>query len=354
MKKLLHIIYRDKFTATYINFMKTIMNSYTHIFITTGDKHTLLLSDYNDVYIIDSYRNITNDFFRNLFQDCDQIIVSGIFGIQKYLVKLPIEILEKVSLQFWGGDFYGYRDLSFGFSKSIWRKIVSRYYLRKVISKCDSLLFLIPDDYYEYLKIINIPKKHFICPVPLEPNEVEDYAMLRDKTISRRILVGNSATKENEHKEAFEIIKLIKDNVEVMCPLSYGDSNYGNEIIEYGKNLFGEKFIPLTKWYEKCQYIDILATCEIGVFNNNRQQALWNIYVMLAMGKKVFIRSNTPMWDWFKELGVHIYDIDSLKMEPSQSIFKMDEIDRVNNMGIIKKVKQNDFEKWSMFFKSNV
>jgi len=97
MKKLLHIIYRDKFTATYINFMKTIMNSYTHIFITTGDKHTLLLSDYNDVYIIDSYRNITNDFFRNLFQDCDQIIVSGIFGIQKYICSNRISRLRSSS-----------------------------------------------------------------------------------------------------------------------------------------------------------------------------------------------------------------------------------------------------------------
>jgi dTDP-N-acetylfucosamine:lipid II N-acetylfucosaminyltransferase len=44
-----------------------------------------------------------------------------------------------------------------------------------------------------------------------------------------------------------------------------------------------------------------LNNIDIAIFNNDRQQALGNIYALLYLNKKVFIRSDTTMWLHFKE-----------------------------------------------------
>lgn len=61
------------------------------------------------------------------------------------------------------------------------------------------------------------------------------------------IIVGNSATLENNHIDTF---KLLDDNVLsdklLFCPLSYGDKLYGNYVIAVGREMFKEKFVPVT------------------------------------------------------------------------------------------------------------
>lgn len=353
MKKVVHIIYRDKFTSGYINFMNLEMKGYQHRFITTGDRDTLQVVDKTLMVYIDNYRNLVKNIeVQRLLKDCDLIITSGIFGISKYLLKLPNEILNKMSLQFWGGDFYEFRDLQFKLSKKVIKKIISRWRLKQLIKKVDSLLFLVPKDYNEYLSILKIPKKHYVVPMPTEPVDENDYVQFTDIECNNRILVGNSATMENQHKEAFDLVKDIDESAEVVCPLSYGDKEYAQEVISYGTKLFGERFIPLTQFYDKKEYIKILSTCSIGVFNNNRQQALGNIYIMLELGKKVYIRKDTPMWDYFESLDIKVYDIASLGYKDDEiEGYSFEEL-RVINSNISKKVKENSLIRWKEFYET--
>ena len=54
----------------------------------------------------------------------------------------------------------------------------------------------------------------------------------------------------------------------MVCPLNYGDINYSKKIIEFGKEFFGEKFIPLTQFLEHDEYFKIQSNCGIVIMNH--------------------------------------------------------------------------------------
>lgn len=107
-KKILHIICNDKFTSDYINFMLKKMTDYSHFFIVMDGKYHLDLIDsnyYAKVKQIDSMKEILSHSCKKIMIDSDKIIVSGIFGFERYLPFLSNKILSKTYLQFWGRRF---------------------------------------------------------------------------------------------------------------------------------------------------------------------------------------------------------------------------------------------------------
>lgn len=135
---------------------------------------------------------------------------------------------------------------------------------------------------------------------------------LKDKKISKNnILVGNSASAENNHLEIFEILKNIKiSNQLIIVPLSYGNQNYKKKIISIGSEYFKDNFNPLKNFLPLDEYISILSSCGIVIMNHYRQQALGNIIASLWLGAKVYINDNITTWRYFKRLGIHVFSID--------------------------------------------
>ena len=273
------------------------------------------------------------------------IIVSGIFGYHKYLPFLPLKILKKTYLQFWGGDFYFYRNTKF-FTK----KYIHKFLLNLCIKKCAAIINLIPDDYNELSKIFPNDKKHLVGTMPNDPRRIKLYEKYdkNHELVLGRIIVGNSATRENHHIEVLKKLEYLKnENIEIICPLSYGDKEYAKEVIRVGKEIFKNKFIPLTEYMDFEEYLKLLLTCEIGIFNNDRQQALGNIYVLLRYGKKVYIRNNTSMWNNFKNKKIVVYDIDRIGEYSKNDLFYMDEKTKKSNYMNIIKIYQSDLIYWN-------
>lgn len=129
-----------------------------------------------------------------------------------------------------------------------------------------------------------------------------------------RILVGNSASWTNNHFEALRILSGMKINLpfKILCPLSYGDSGYAAQVIEFGKNLFNDAFVPLTKFMPPEKYAEFLADVDIALFAHRRQQALGNILALLYLGKKVYIRSDISTWGFLKRHGIKVFDYKEL------------------------------------------
>lgn len=131
------------------------------------------------------------------------------------------------------------------------------------------------------------------------------------------ILVGNSATETNQHFEALDILaKFRDDNIRIYLPLSYGNADfreYGKRVADYAHSIFGDKAVPLTEKMAGDEYLRFLNTIHVGIFNNNRQQAMGNISQATLCGAKVYIRSDTSMWDHFKNLGYTLYKIEDIR-----------------------------------------
>ena len=110
--------------------------------------------------------------------------------------------------------------------------------------------------------------------------------------------------------------KFKNEDIQIYVPLSYGDKDYAKKVIDYGKSLFGDKFIGITEFIPYNEYICFLKNIDIAVFNHQRQQAMGNTINLLAMGKKVYFRECATQKIFFSNLkrkAFKIKDIDVIK-----------------------------------------
>lgn len=125
------------------------------------------------------------------------------------------------------------------------------------------------------------------------------------------ILVGNSASFENNHLEVFDqIVDIDLENRKIICPLSYGNSEYKKHVLKKGYHLFGDKFVPLEEFTSLQEYISVLSTCSIFLMNHLRQQAAGNIALALLIGGKVLLDTRNPLFDHYKNEGFKIFSIN--------------------------------------------
>ena len=128
----------------------------------------------------------------------------------------------------------------------------------------------------------------------------------------RDILIGNSASFENNHLELFELLAMHLDleGRKLVTPLSYGNPWYAEKVIAEGTRLFGGQFVPLTDFLPKEQYIEILDSCGHVFMNHLRQQALGNICIMMLKGAKIYLNPVNPLYTWLTEKGAFVESID--------------------------------------------
>ena len=350
-----HFIVQEKFTSAYINFFKVCMSEYDNRFIIKEIKNSdyiLNLINEEKVYKIKDGKTIRfqKKVTRSL-EESDKIIISGASAWEIGFSILPLKYIKKTVIQFWGADFYNFK-LSTRSLKKILKRDIAFYLFRNV----SSLVFLISGEYEKFVEITSISKNYMIAPMPFDPLNHVDYSLYRGRSNESpylNIMVGNSATKNNCHIDAFR--KLTRfTNIRVYCPLSYGEREYKHEVIKTGKELFGENFIPIQQYMNQTEYLDFLSTMDIGVFNNDRQQAMGNILLLLGLGKKIFLRTSTSMWSDFFSQGYVIFPIDELESVTKEELSFFSPVARKQNITVCDMTDRNALTKeaWDNVLKS--
>lgn len=127
------------------------------------------------------------------------------------------------------------------------------------------------------------------------------------------ILVGNSASKANNHLEVFELLTTQDlSGREVVVPLSYGDPAFRDAVIDRGNELFGSAFRPLVDFLPLHEYAAIVASCDVVIMNQRRQQALGNIGSALYYGAQVFLDEVNPTLGFLRTRGARISSMRDL------------------------------------------
>ena len=141
-------------------------------------------------------------------------------------------------------------------------------------------------------------------------------SLTKNYNLGDSILIGNSATYENNHLDFFEKIKDYKlvEN-EIICPLSYGRNEYRDIILESGEKYFSNKFNGITEFLKLEDYKAMIADCSIVVMNHIRQQAVGNIMIMISMGAKIYLRKENYLFNFFQRSGYKVFAIEDIKDE---------------------------------------
>lgn len=127
------------------------------------------------------------------------------------------------------------------------------------------------------------------------------------------ILVGNSATPENNHLEIFGFLS--NQNLsgkKIICPLSYGDFAYASVLKDKGKACFGDHFLSVDKFMPYEDYINLIKSCSNVIMNHHRQQGVGTLLSLLYLGAKVFLNKKNPLYMFYKEKGMVVFSIDEL------------------------------------------
>lgn len=279
----------------------------------------------------------------------DKLIIHGLFN--KWVIFALFfnkKILKSSTIIMWGADLYIHRN--YESSKKIKDKIID--FMRGYIFRnVNTLGFDMPTDYQLMKEWYKVKRNAFFITYPQPINKELISLALKEKTNSSsitNILLGNSASKENNHLEALEYLSnFSKENIKIYCPLSYGDTEeYKQKVIEKGTLLFNNKFVPITNFMSSEEYAKFFSKMNVAIFNNNRQQAMGNITLASFLGCKVYLRQNTTMWRQYVEVGgCHFYPVETIKEQEIKELKYIDNESIDINKKYFEKLQNKEFMK---------
>lgn len=293
----------------FLLFMKANFNSEIHRYIVIGSPYGTEKHWINDNVSFAPEPLHFDLSQRKILTNCSKIVVHGLFSSRLcWFLAMHKKILAKTYIIFWGGDLYPYRDGQVGLKAKI-----RAPFTKLVIRQAGGVGYLTSGDYEIIKRNVGYQGEHY----PVLYSFANNFSLLQDyqkPAGTPLFLLGNSATPTNRHMTIIDkLAQYMEFDFEVICPLSYGDESYRDAVIEHGARMLGNKFIPLLELMDVDAYQELLAKISVGFINSNRQQGMGNIYILLGTGAKVFLGSQTPMWDYFnKEVGVSVFDISQV------------------------------------------
>ncbi len=244
----------------------------------------------------------------------------------------------KILWVIWGYDLYRYLPIKYydqhtselknaldSKIKSILKKIyyTFQYEIRKaVIKKINYFLSIMKGDIILVNKFFKTKAQwlKFLYPNPIDFEKLDrkgNYWFNKKfsfkKENEKLLLVGNSGASTNNHLDLFlRLSKMKEQNFKIICPLSYGQPKYIKKIIEKGKNLFGNRFIPLFDFLKPEEYYHILKQIDLAIFYHNRQQGFGTINILLYLEKPICMKK-TSIFFHLLEIGILVYSSQDLE-----------------------------------------
>lgn len=341
---IIHLIPKEKFTYGFIRFTNDAFPNKNIWFFVYGQEDALGYKKSNEknVLVFDKITDALKDIRgKTLLDESALIIFNSVFPAARICCEFW-RYRKKAYLMFWGGDIYP-RTKSINVFKSP-EEWINKICLRIAIKYFKGILTLIPKDLRVIERIsAQHGEWHPACLFGLTHDAAENQkkdaltVLASPKPKSPvRILLGNSATRENRHLQALDFLgNFSEQDLVIYAPLSYGDEEYRNEVIKKGKELFSEKFVPLLEYVAFDQYRAFLKTISIGIFNNNRQQGMGNIEVLMRYGAKIYLAVDNPLREEFINQGRITYNANLIEKMKYDDFIKCDRNDLTVNFGFV-------------------
>jgi len=215
----------------------------------------------------------------------------------------------------WGGDVY--YDV---YRPKTWSHDLRERMRHAVIPRIPVISSMVPGD-VEFVREKYGSRATYVeafYPIPMDSRALVPGLDEVNAKTGVTILVGNSGDPLNHHAWVFEALARFRgDGIRVVVPLAYGDPTYVASVIARGREIFGDRFTPLTDFLPSEQYARLIREVDAAVMNHGFQQALGNIIALLLLGKKVYVRGDTTTFGYFQGLGVRI---DDTRLVPQQSL----------------------------------
>jgi hypothetical protein len=354
VKKILHFFRSSQFSEGFVRATNKYCTEQKNVFAIYGEafwpEDNSYLYDKNVKYINVCF-DISKPNFKMYLSSFDAIFVHGLF--EPELCRFFSEnddLLKKLYLYFWGGDI------------PLTGSEENQNAKCKVIKNAAGIVTIFKSDYRRIVDIYH-PQGDWYNVNYADPGLVDStvkYMTPENQINTEDVLIqlGNSATETNNHIELLDILSKFKDEkMHIFMPMAYGEKEYAEKVIKYGKEIFGDKLIVLREFMQQDDYVKYLSKVNIGIFGMNRQQAGGNIHLLFANGCKMYFKCGGQNDEYYtNELGIKNFHIEDISDMDFSEFVKMDYQDREKN---VEKIMQDldipeVMKKWNSMYSSCV
>jgi dTDP-N-acetylfucosamine:lipid II N-acetylfucosaminyltransferase len=222
---------------------------------------------------------------------------------------------NELNWMIWGADLYNLPDLQSG----LYERLTLTRYVHQKFSLHDFLyrskVFLLHDRYKKgaYAKVTHVltwmtsefnfaiehvpglraAHHHFFFYENDVPYKAMDEIPYADNARSLRetpaYILGNSSTPELNHLDAVKWMDSSGVEADLLVPVSYGDTNY-RRFLKKNLSFYRGGELRFVENYMTFQdYLQFLNAADGLIMNNIRPQGYGNIFMMMYMGKKIFL-----------------------------------------------------------------
>ncbi len=253
------------------------------------------------------------------------IVVHALDFSYKQIAGLSPEEAKRIIWCVWGHDLYFRQNINpikrvvFNILSNIRWKILNTKVYNKYIENVNRFagIFIGFAEDANYLKLkygsqLKIFKAQY--PIVAEKIDGSDFFEKNLFQVEKKIkvLLGHSAAKSLNHKKCLKKMKKFGAQIEIYIPMSYGDSIYGAKIKKYVEKNFENVYI-CDKFMQNEEYIRFLNSVDIAIFDMKYQSALGNIFILLCLGKKIYLNGNGIVYKGLTAEGVKVYKTSSIK-----------------------------------------
>ena len=327
--KYVHLMYNEKFNKPFVDFLNKHFDEKEHLILCKRSFEYPFPDGSNVIEMIDyvgldfSHANIEKIICHSLF---DVELVDLFYSNRK--------LLNKSYWFMWGGDLY---DAKRDEKNDFVRKHFKGYH-----SDLDKEYAL-----QTYGMEGKFYRSFYIFPLSRE---------MLDNTVKKQtdcvtIQINNSSDKST--LEMLDILAKFKhENIKIRTILSYSLTQYNEQIIAKGREIFGDKFEFLNKYLAPQEYAQHLAQNDILVLNQGHQEGFGNTIASLYLGVKVFIRRESSVYGYLNNDGCHIDDsmnivnlsFDEFISNPYSSANKKETREKYYNEDYLAKLYRDFFE----------
>lgn len=314
----LHIMPKEKFTYGFVEFTFMTFPDVDVRFVVYGDDKAQGYEPYVDervVSVMSAKAVFESEASRRLMNDADVVILNW---VNMSMLPDMWRYLPKTHLLFWGGDFSPY-------VTEKRQRLMSRFKKRLLaasIRRAQGVIGIVRSDLDKISSIGGGSGVQSVCEIAYLPSRdnIGFVPSARDRSSTVNVLLGNSATPTNRHFAAIDVLaRFAAEDIRVYAPLSYGNDDYRLEVIEHGRKMIGDKFVPVTDFMDRAEYIAFLSKMDVGVFNYARQQGLGNIHLLLRMGARVYLSSDGDMLEELQTDGAVVDCFEDIERVPFET-----------------------------------
>ncbi|MGJ8638311.1 MAG: hypothetical protein ACSHYA_02870 [Opitutaceae bacterium] len=339
---ILHVIPNHRFISQFSPTFELAFPSGNRWFI-IGDGEQLIKEDSS------IFNNIEGDDFWGEFKKrlACKVDLICLHGLNSYNVRLGLRLVDegyKVLPFLWAGEYSDLLSMNpldpyMRETKEylLEKKTFSRALYSRVVDATDGRIAIFKESVFgggavrqRQISLLN-KVQYFVTPVTDEGEIIIKRNRLLSRTLyvpyswveaevfddsistdSCDIQVGHSAWPLNNHFDAFSFVK---DNSfsggKVCCPLAYGDQVYLDTVEQRGRDFFGSNFTSQRGFIPRLDYFRGLKNVAIYIAAQRVQFGLGNVRNMVAMGKRVVMPKENPIFSHLKQVGIEVSAFDA-------------------------------------------